>query len=494
MSQSCEKYPEAALSATENSPTSTVHLKRALGMWDLVLLFVVAVANLNVVPVIAADGPVTIWLWTLALIFFFWPQGIAVVELSNRFPQEGGIYLWTKKFFGDFNGFMSGWCYWTNNIFYIPTLLVIVVGISVYVGGPSVQHLGGNSAYVSAASVVLLWVMIALNIRGLSVGKWINNLGGIGTAITSIVLVGLAVGVLRIHGGSLRASDFSIRGADWHLINSFGFICFGLVGLELASVMGDEIEEPRRNVPRAVLWGGLLSGILYVAATLSLLLAVPKNEIGAVQGILQAVQSMAGKLSVMWLVPLVALVLTFAIAGTTSAWLSGSARIPFVAGLDSYLPSGLGKIHPKFDTPYVALIVQGVMTTLFLLMSFVGSSVEQAYKLLLSLAVVLQLVPFLYMYGAIILIAARSAMPHGHYSRPTLWLAGVSGFITTAIGMGVAFVPPSDQPTWLFETKMALGCLGLLGVGAFFFLINSRRAPAMAAISSADVRTQGEAR
>ena len=463
-------------------------------MWDLVLLFVVAVANLNVVPVIAADGPVTIWLWTLALIFFFWPQGIAVVELSGRYPQEGGIYLWTKKFFGDFHGFISGWCYWTNNIFYIPTLLVIVVGISVYVGGARAQHLGANSTYVSAASVILLWVMIALNIRGLSVGKWINNLGGIGTAITSIVLVGLAVGVLRIHGGSIHPSDFSIRGADWHLINSFGFICFGLVGLELASVMGDEIRDPQRNVPRAVLWGGLLSGILYIAATLSLLLAVPKSEIGAVTGILQAVQSMAGKLSVMWLVPLVALVLTFAIAGTTSAWLSGSARIPFVAGLDSYLPSGLGKIHPKFDTPYIALIVQGVMTTLFLLMSFVGSSVEQAYKLLLSLAVVLQLVPFLYMYGAIILIAARKAMPAGHYSRATLWISGLSGFITTAIGMCVAFVPPSDQPTWLFETKMALGCLGLLGVGAFFFVINSRRAPALAAMPPADARTQGEAR
>jgi glutamate:GABA antiporter len=463
-------------------------------MWDLVLLFVVAVANLNVVPVIAADGPVTIWLWTLALIFFFWPQGIAVVELSNRYPQEGGIYLWTKKFFGDFHGFISGWCYWTNNIFYIPTLLVIVVGISVYIGGAGAHTLGGNTLYVSGMSVILLWVMIWLNVRGLSVGKWINNLGGIGTAITSVVLVGLAIGVLRMHGGSLHASDFSVRGADWHLINSFGFICFGLVGLELASVMGDEIEEPRRNVPRAVIWGGLLSGVIYVAATLSLLLAVPKNEIGAVQGILQAVQSMAGKLSVLWLVPLVALVLTFAIAGTTSAWLSGSARIPFVAGLDSYLPSGLGKIHPRFDTPYVALIVQGVMTTVFLLMSFVGSSVEQAYKLLLSLAVVLQLVPFLYMYGAIIRIAARETAPSGHYGRATLWLAGVSGFVTTAVGMGVAFVPPADQVTWVFELKMALGCVGLLGVGAFFFVINSRRAPALGAIGVADVTTQGEAR
>jgi len=474
-------------------PPETIHLKRALGRWDLVLLFVVAVANLNVVPVIAADGPVTIWLWALALLFFFWPQGLAVVELSNRYPQEGGIYLWTKKFFGDFHGFISGWCYWTNNIFYIPTLLVIVVGISVYVGGARVQALGADKVYVAAMSVILLWVMIWLNIRGLSVGKWINNLGGIGTAITSVALVGLALGVLRTHGGSLRPSDFSVRGADWHLINSFGFICFGLVGLELASVMGDEIEDPRRNVPRAVFWGGILSGVLYVAATLSLLLAVPQKEIGAVQGILQAVQSMAGKLSVWWVVPIVALVLTFAIAGTTSAWLSGSARIPFVAGLDSYLPSALGKIHRKYDTPYVALIVQGVVTTVFLLMSFIGSSVDQAYKLLLSLAVVLQLVPFLYMYGAIVLIAAREKSPQGPYGRRTLWMAGVSGFMTTAIGMGVAFVPPTDQSVWLFELKMAAGCVGLLGIGTFFFLFNARRAPVLAAIGDAEIPTRGDA-
>jgi glutamate:GABA antiporter len=476
------------------SATETVHLKRSLGRWDLVALFVVAVANLNVVPVIAADGPVTIWLWMLALLFFFWPQGMAVVELSNRYPQEGGIYLWTKKFFGDFHGFISGWCYWTNNIFYIPTLLVIVVGISGYAGGARTQMLGSDKVYVAVMSVVLLWVMIWLNIRGLSVGKWINNLGGIGTAITSVVLVGLALGVLRTHGGMLHAADFSVRGKDWHLINSFGFICFGLVGLELASVMGDEIEDPKRNVPSAVLWGGILSGILYVAATLSLLLAVPQKEIGAVQGLLQAVQSMAGRMSVLWLVPIVALVLTFAIAGTTSAWLSGSARIPFVAGLDSYLPSGLGKIHAKYDTPYVALIVQGVVTTLFLLMSFVGSSVDQAYKLLLSLAVVLQLVPFLYMYGAIISVAAHRDMPRGHYGRAALWAAGISGFATTAIGMGVAFLPPADQSVWIFELKMAAGCVGLLGLGAFFFVFNTRRAAGIAAIAQADAPARGDAR
>ena len=92
-------------------PVETVHLKRSLGRWDLVALFVVAVFNLNVVPSIAANGGVTVWLWLISLVLFFWPQGIAVIELAHRYPGEGGVYLWAKEVFGDFHGFLSGWCY-----------------------------------------------------------------------------------------------------------------------------------------------------------------------------------------------------------------------------------------------------------------------------------------------------------------------------------------------------------------------------------------------
>ena len=88
----------------------TAHLKRALGRWDLVALFVVAVFNLNVVPSIAANGGVTVWLWIISLLMFFWPQGIAVIELAHRYPGEGGVYLWAKEVFGEFHGFLSGWC------------------------------------------------------------------------------------------------------------------------------------------------------------------------------------------------------------------------------------------------------------------------------------------------------------------------------------------------------------------------------------------------
>ena len=321
--------------------TETAHLKRALGRWDLVALFVVAVFNLNVVPSIAANGGVTVWLWIISLVLFFWPQGIAVIELAHRYPGEGGVYLWAKEVFGEFHGFLSGWCYWTNNMMYVPTVMLYFVGVSVFVF-PSHQYLADNKVFAVSASLGLLAILVVLNIVGLGVGKWINNLGSIGTVIAAAVLVGLGLIVWLRYGTSVSAQDFRIPANPRFLLNSFGVICFGLVGLELASVMGDEIKDPERTLPGAVVWGGVISGVLYIATTLTLLVAVSKNDINVLQGIVQAVSHMAQKVGVMWIVAPFALMLSISIAGIGSAWLAGSARIPFVAG-PRFVPAELAR-------------------------------------------------------------------------------------------------------------------------------------------------------
>jgi glutamate:GABA antiporter len=461
---------------------SQPHLRRVLGTWDLALLCVVAVANLNLVPVVAAGGAAMVWFWLLALAFFFWPQGIAVIEFSRRYPGEGGIYLWCKERFGAFHGFLAGWCYWTNNIFYIPTLLLYLVGIAVYIGGPQYVALGDNRQFVFIVAILLLAVLVALNVLGLGLGKWVNNAGAIGTAVAAAALGGLAFLVFSRHGSTLSVADFRFAGTDWSVVNTFGVICFGLVGLELGSVMGDEIRDPGRTVPRGVLWGGIASGILYVGATLAVLLALPRAQIGAVQGILQAVTSMAERVNIGWMVAPVAFVLTVSIAGIASAWLSGSARIPFVAGLDRYLPESLGRLHPRYGTPHVALITQSVLSGLFVAMSFLGATVEQGYKTLLDLAVVLQLVPFLYLYAALIQLAWRPEDGRGRYSKGMLWFAGLSGLVTTTIGMAVAFIPQHEgEGLWQFEAKMAAGTLLFLALAAFFYFPFSRRKAALLA-------------
>ena len=458
-----DRQPEAA------------HLKRVLGRWDLVLLFVVAIVNLNVVPTISASGGMTVWLWLISLLFFFWPQGIAVVELSHRYPGEGGVYLWTKKIFGDFHGFLSGWCYWTNNIFYVPTVVLIFLGIAVFVVGPGAVGLAENHTFTLITSLLLLTLLAALNVLGLGVGKWVNNIGGIGTAIASLILIALGVTVTHRYGVNLSAADLRIP-YDLSLLSAFGVICFALVGLELASIMGDEIREPQKTVPFAVVWGGVISGLLYIGSTLTLLIAMPRNEISALQGIPQAVSRMSDRVGVPWLVSPFALVLSISIAGIASAWLSGSARIPFVAGLDSYLPSSLGKLHPRFATPYIALIVQTAISILFLAMSFIGAQVKEAFQTMLNLAVVLQLVPYLYIFASLIRLSLHDPERNGYYSRSTLRFAGYSGFIVTSLGTGLAFFPPPDITSRLaFEIKMWTGTLLLFALAGFFFFVYGNR-------------------
>ncbi len=458
------------------APQEAPHLRRVLGRWDLVLLFVVAVFNLNVVPSIAANGGVTIWLWIISLVLFFWPQGIAVIELAHRYPGEGGVYLWAKEVFGDFHGFLSGWCYWTNNMMYVPTIMLYFVGVSVFVLGEGQRSLADNKVFALSASLVLLAVLVVLNVVGLGVGKWINNLGAIGTFVAAAVLIGLGAIVWFRFGTTVTTADFQIPVNPRFVLNSFGVICFGLVGLELASIMGDEIENPGRILPGAVAWGGILSGLLYIGATLTLLIAVSKQDISVLQGIVQAVSHMAARVGAGWIVAPFAFMLSISIAGIGSAWLAGSARIPFVAGLDSYMPSWLGRVHPQYSTPYAALIVHAIVSMILVIVNFTVAGVQETFQKLLSLAVVLQLVPFLYMFGALLKIAAGEDFTKGRYGRPTLIFAGASGLVTTILGITLAFFPAQQITSILsYEVWMFGGTLLFIGLAAFFFFVYGRR-------------------
>jgi amino acid transporter len=462
--------------STEQSSANPPHLKRVLGRWDLVLLFVVAVFNLNVAPSIAANGGVTVWLWIISVLLFFWPQGIAVIELSQRYPGEGGVYLWAKEVFGDFHGFLSGWCYWTNNMLYVPTVMLYFVGVSVYVLGSGHQTLAESKPFAMVTSLGLLALLTVLNIAGLGVGKWINNAGAIGTGIAAAVLIGLGIIVWLRFGGHLSATDFRVPADYRSAMNAFGVICFGLVGLELASVMGDEIRDPARDMPQAVAWGGIVSGALYIATTLTLLIAISKSDISVLQGIVQAVGHMAQRVGIAWIIVPFAVMLSLSIAGIGSAWMGGSARIPFVAGLDSYMPGWLGRIHPKYATPYAALIVQGVVSAILVLLDFAGGErVQGAFQRMLSLAVVLQLVPFLYMFAALVKFGWRRDSS-GRYGRPTLLLAGTAGFVTTFLGIALVFFPAQQiVSVFSYEIWMVGGTAFFIALAAFFFFVYGRR-------------------
>jgi amino acid transporter len=450
-------------------PAGASQLEKVLGRRDLILLFVAAVANLNIVPAIAAAGPLTLWIWLLAFAAYFWPQGVAVTELSAVWPGEGGVYIWTKNSFGEMHSFIAAWCYWLANVVYLPTVLLSCIGVAVYVFGPSVQKLADNPAFTGTASIALLAVLLLLNIRGESAGKWITNLGGIGTLIGAVVICALAAMVLMHHGGAVTATALTPHFSDWRMLAIFGTVCYSLQGLDLASIMGDEIREPKKVLPGAIFWGGVISGIAYIGVTGAMLVALPREQIGVMTGVLQSISSMADKVHLGLIVAPVALFEAAAILGTAAAWFSGAARLPFVAGIDNYLPQALGRVHPRYHTPYIALIVFAVLSALLILMSYMGASVSEAYLTLLAISVVLQLIPNVYMFAALLKLARHRRYPR--WERKRMVSNGAFGLGSSMLGICLAFVPAdSTTHVWLYEAKMICAIGGVLGIALLLYL------------------------
>src|SRR5262249_38687650 len=216
-------------------------LRRELGLFDLTLLLVIAVVNINGIPFIAAAGWRTVPLWLIAFLLFLIPQGLAVAEFGRLYPGEGGIYLWTREMFGDFHAFISGWCYWANNLFYYPAVLFVLVGVLVYTGGSASATLGANPKFMTLGSLFFLWLITLIHIRGLSLGKWLNNIGAFGTwfGLLIILITGVTMLIRKGPATPISASAFSLSFRNYNYYSTFSLMLYGLVGLELGSAMGD---------------------------------------------------------------------------------------------------------------------------------------------------------------------------------------------------------------------------------------------------------------
>jgi glutamate:GABA antiporter len=457
-------------------------LNRVLGPLDLAFFLIAALVNLNSIPVIAGIGPAALMFWVVAFILFFIPQALTVLELTARYPQEGGIYRWTKTAFGDMHGFVSGWCYWTNNIFYVPTLLFYIVGFATFVGGRATAGFADQPLFMATVSLVLLWVITLMNIRGFNVGKWVQSIGVTGTVLTTLIFLGIGIVTMATRGpaNAITASTLLPNVHDWRMLALISVVCLNYTGLELGSVIGDEIMDPRRNMPRAILIAGGATVVLYLLSTFALQATVPAHEIGIIDGILQGVERAAANIQLSWIVVPIAVLMSLNAAGNTSAWLAGSSRIPFVIGIDRYLPAALGKTHPRYHTPHVALTVQAFASSLFIVINAVGTSVNDMYMILLQTTVILQLIPYLYMFLAVIRFRAQSARrggPEGYFRKSWIpYLAGVLGFIMTAGGVVLAYIPSSSVvDVWNFEFKTILGSMSFIIPALLIFWIRTRR-------------------
>lgn len=465
-----------------NKQASGGGLRRTLGVTDLVFLNIAAILGIRWLSTAAQLGPSSLALWLLAVVIFFIPSGLTVMELSSRDAGEGGIYLWTKAAFGEAHGFIAGWTYWVNNLFYFPGLVLFIAGAFLFLGGDEWTVLSGNPMYNAVFSLLLLWLVVGMNVIGLRRGKWIPNVGAIAVTAVFVVLVFGGTWAWAEYGSATSFSSRSLTPnlVEFSTLTFFATMTFAFAGLELGPVMGGEIKDPVRALPRAMLVSGIVIAAIYIIGTGMLLVAVPEGEINVITGIPQALAAISERIALPGLAVAGALLVVLSSIGGLGAWFSGVARIPYVIGIDRYLPPALGRTHPTWGTPHVALITQGIVATLLIFAAVTESTIEEAYVLLLDMTIILYFVPFLYMFAALPVLRIKAAGNNEGVNRVPggttgMVLCSVLGFGATLLSVILALLPPAGTTdAQLFLLKVGGGCALFIAAGLIFFYRNRR--------------------
>jgi len=437
-----------------------------LSLLDVVLMNLVAVASLRWIASAASIGPSSLVLWCLAALLFFVPEGLSVAELSSRFPGQGGLYRWTKSAFGEGHGFFCGWCYWVNNLLYFPGLLLYVsanVAFAVMWAHPS-WHLDVNKPFLVGVTLGTLWLVAGLSILGMRAGKWLQNLGGVGNWVPALMVAGLGLAAWFLYGSANRIDWSTVRPnfSDWGKLSFFSQLCFALAGLELVSFVGGEVRNPRKTVTRAVLISAVMILSVYLIGTLGILVSVPQKEITLVNGILLPVQQIGVRWHVPWLGGVCAAFIALGGIGATMAWFAGVARVPYLAGIDHFLPKSFGDLHPRFHTPVTSIVVQTLAATAFTLFATAGGArLETAYQVLVDMCLVLYFIPYCYLFACVYRLSNR-----GRFAKALI--AG-SGFFTTLFAIVTSLLPVGDQIDWSPSLKAGLGTLVMAALGLLLY-------------------------
>ncbi len=457
------------------------HPAKVMGVADLALFYIVTGISLRWIATAANAGPSSILIWIGAFFGFYLPLVLAVVELSSRYPEEGGLYIWTRRAFGPTMGFMVGWSYYTSNLPYCPSVFYFDAANALYVGGDRFTYLHDSTAYFVSFSLIALLAITVLNIVGLRFGKWLHNIGAIGMWLPALLVIFMGFFAWWRFGSATRfdAASMHLKLDLGHML-FWSSLAFALSGCEAASFMSGEIKQARRTIPRALIISGTVVMLSYLVGTLAVLLALRPDQVNPLQGLIQAGALTSEKLGITWLVVPLAILITLGNLGAASGFLAAASRIPFVIGIDRMLPPALGRVHPHWGTPYVAIALQGGLGALFVVIGQAGTGVKGAYDVLVSMGIIGLFLPYTALFLAVIRLQREPAGPEVTRlpgGAPVSIAIACVGLTTTLIGLVLAALPAADEPNkTLAVIKILGGTAVLLLVGWMVKWLGTRAA------------------
>jgi glutamate:GABA antiporter len=425
----------------------TLPLKKPLGVFSLVMLNVVAVDSLRSLPFGATFGFSVVFYYLVAALFFFIPIALVAAELATGWPIKGGLYVWVREAFGKRMGFMVIWLQWIYNICWYPTIMSLLAATLAYMINPALVH---DKTYMLTTVFILFFTTTLVNCFGMKVSGRITNIAALFGSIFPMVLIGV-LGMLWVSQGEVVHVQFTWSHFFPHVASIGALVLltnvlYSLVGVEMSAVHANDVVNPQRDYPRALLYSTIIILVTLIGGSLAIAIVIPAKQIHLMTGMLEVFYTFFMAHHMPWMVKVIGACILLGGIGGISAWVLGPAKGMMVAAEDGMAPKILQRSN-RFGAPIVMLGLQGVLFVVIASVYLLFDQLSGAYWFLSNITAILSLIVYILMFAAVVRLRYSHPDVKRGYRIPGgkfgVWLVAGSGVAISAVVIVIGLMPPA---------------------------------------------------
>ena len=471
-----------------------------LSVMTLAIMNVTAVVSLRGLASEAIYGIQSAFYYLFAAIVFLIPTAMVAAELAAMYAsKQGGVFRWVGEAYGPRVGFLAIWLQWIQSTIWYPTVLTFGAVSIAFIGtNPTADAaLASNRVFTLVVVLAIYWIATIIALRGLDwVGK-VSKWGGIiGTIVPAAILILLAI-IYLVKGGhnylNTHVSFFPDLSNFSNLVLASSIFLF-YAGMEMMGIHVMEVDNPKRNYPRAIIIGSLVTVAIFILGTFALGIVVPAKDISLTQTLLIGFDNYFKFLHMSWLGSVVAIALVFGVLAGVLTWVSGPSKGIFTVGRAGYLPPFFQKTNSRGVQRNI-LLVQGVIVTILGMLFVVMPSVQSFYQILSQLTVLLYLIMYMLMFSSAIVLRYKRPQLERPFrlgrGNALMWILGGLGFAGSLLAFVLSFIPPSQIAVGSKTVWFSVLIVGSLVVVVIPFIIYALRKPSWKA-ADADIEPFGE--
>ena len=449
---------------------------KKIGLWDLVFMDVSALFGIRWIAKSTASsfglGLGAIPSWVLFSFIFFVPCALICAELASTYPRDGGLFEWVKEAYGEKFGFLGSWLNWTSKIFWYTSFLTfLTINVSFAINMPELSE---NKTFVLIMSLAVFWILSFISTKGMTFGKIFTNLGALGSTVPAVLLILMAFGS-AIFFDRPSASVYTVETMtpvlNWDSLGAISSVMFAFAGSELTANFVTEMENPKRDFPRAIFIAAAVVAGIYMLGSVAITMIMPTDQITASQGILVSLAAISAWFGIgSWFIQLVALGITFSMVGAIILYIASPVKMLFGSVKNGIFPESMTRTNSR-NIPERAVYLQAILVTVIILAFQFIPSVDAIYNVLVTMTALTALVPYVLLFMSYIKLRKTRPDEERPYeiSKNTGTAVSVATLVLIVTVIGIICSAAPVMPTWednlIYEAEMIFGAVVVIGAG-----------------------------